>query len=226
MTNFFTESAAKSYDENNRRLAPIAENMHFLIRLILNDLPPQARILCVGVGTGAEIISLAEAYPEWTFVGVDPSKDMLDVCHERLVSLGISERVELVQGYVYNTPNNAVFDAVLSILVGHFVPQTERHDFYRHMQERLRSGGYFINTELSYDTRRETFPAMVAQWAKVQFLMGATPELVEKLSHTLTKVLTVLPPSDVETLLQSAGISEPVQFFQSFMITGWYAKKQ
>ena len=52
--------------------------MHFLIGLVLKELPTDARILCVGVGTGAEIFSLAEEYPEWTFVGVDPSADMLE----------------------------------------------------------------------------------------------------------------------------------------------------
>ncbi|MBK9038033.1 MAG: hypothetical protein IPL83_02540 [Bdellovibrionales bacterium] len=48
----FTE-AAKVYDEKNRQLAPIADNMHFLIRLVLKSAPAKARVLCVGVGTGA-----------------------------------------------------------------------------------------------------------------------------------------------------------------------------
>lgn len=53
-------SAAPTYDEKNQQLAPIADNMHFLIRLILKKMAPaRARVLCVGVGTGAEIFSLA-----------------------------------------------------------------------------------------------------------------------------------------------------------------------
>lgn len=74
----FTD-AARVYDERNRQLAPIADNMHFLIRLILKNAPMRARVLCVGVGTGAEILSLSKSFPEWTFVGVDPSTGMLDV---------------------------------------------------------------------------------------------------------------------------------------------------
>ena len=61
----FTD-AARAYDEKNRHLAPITDSMHFLIRLILKNAPVQARVLCVGVGTGAEILSLACSAPPET----------------------------------------------------------------------------------------------------------------------------------------------------------------
>jgi tRNA (cmo5U34)-methyltransferase len=82
-------NAAKVYDEKHRQLAPIVDNMHFLIRLILGDVPARGRVLCVGVGTGAKILSLSKSFPEWTFVGVDPSIGMLDVCRERLETAGL-----------------------------------------------------------------------------------------------------------------------------------------
>ena len=44
--------------------------MHFLIRLLLEGLSPKARVLCVGVGIGAEVLSLAAAHPEWRFLGI------------------------------------------------------------------------------------------------------------------------------------------------------------
>lgn len=84
MPNFFSKEASQSYDERNSKLAPISDSMHFLIRLVLKDLPSRSRILCVGVGTGAEILSLSKAFPEWTFFGLDPSAEMLEVCTERL----------------------------------------------------------------------------------------------------------------------------------------------
>lgn len=51
MSGFFNTDASRSYDEKNRRLAPISGAMHFLTGLALKQLPPDARILCVGVGT-------------------------------------------------------------------------------------------------------------------------------------------------------------------------------
>ncbi|MFH1804154.1 MAG: methyltransferase domain-containing protein [Pseudomonadota bacterium] len=80
---FFDSKASETYDERNRKLSPINNNLHLLIRLILNDLPEEARILCVGVGTGSEIVSLAEAYPKWRFTGIDPSTSMLEACRDK-----------------------------------------------------------------------------------------------------------------------------------------------
>lgn len=225
MTDFFTKTAAQTYDEKNSRLAPIADNMHFLIRLIVKDLPAQSRILCVGVGTGVEIVSLAKEYPGWSFVGVDPSADMLEVCRERLEQAGILDRCELIEGYVSDVPTDKPFDAVLSVLVGHFVPRGERKDFYQNMHLRLKNGGYFINTQISFDLDAEAFPSMLQNWKHVQALMGATPESLEALPNILRNVLTVLPPAETEEHMRAAGFASPIQFFQSFMIVGWYGRK-
>ncbi len=225
MTNYFAGNASRSYDEKNKNLAPIAENMHFLIRLILKDLPANARILCVGVGTGAEILSLAHVYPDWSFVGVDPSESMLEVCRERVEAAGIGDRCEFIHGYVQDVPAGERFDAVLSVLVGHFIKKEERADFYNNVHERLKFDGYFINTEISFDLESAELPYMLENWKQVQELMGANQASLDKLDHVLKNMLTVLPPSEVENLFRSSNFFMPVRFFQSFMITGWYARK-
>lgn len=225
MKDFFAKDASRSYDEKNSRLAPIADNMHFLIRLILKDLPANARILCVGVGTGAEILLLAAEYPGWSFVGVDPSASMLEVCRERLEEAGILDRCELIEGYVTDVPVDQLFDAALCVLVGHFVPREERTTLYQNMHQRLKTGGFFINTEISFDLGSETFPSMLENWRQVQTLMGATPESLDALPNILRNVLTVLPPIETEEHMRAAGFNLPIQFFQSFMIVGWYGRK-
>jgi tRNA (cmo5U34)-methyltransferase len=216
----FTE-AAKTYDEKNRQLAPIVDNMHFLIRLILRDAPIQARVLCVGVGTGAEILSLAKAFPEWTFVGVDPSIGMLNVCSERLKSAGALNRCELIHGYVHDVPSGENFDVVLSILVAHFVKREDRLSFYQAMCNRLCTNGILINSEISYDLNSPEFPSMLENWKTVQSMMGATPESLANLSQVLREMLSVISPIETENLLRQSGINLPVRFFQAFMISGW-----
>jgi tRNA (cmo5U34)-methyltransferase len=220
----FTE-AAKAYDEKNRQLSPIAENMHFLIRLILKDAPVRARVLCVGVGTGAEILSLSKQFPEWTFVGVDPSIGMLDVCRARLKSASVLDRCELIHGYVHDVPAGENFDIALSVLVAHFVKREERLNFYKAIKDRLRSNGYLINTEISYDLNSVEFPLMLRNWEAVQLLMGATPESIANLSQVLREMLSVVSPAETESLLKQSGIYLPVRFFQAFMISGWYGLK-
>lgn len=225
MASYFNKDASRAYDEKSRRLAPIADGMHFLIRLVLQGLPVRSRILCVGVGTGAEILPLAEAFPQWSFLGLDPSAEMLEVCRERLKTAGVLERCELVHGYVRDAPAGEGFDAALSILVGHFVKREERLGFYRNMVSRLRRGGYFVDTEISYDLSSPEFPSMLENWEQVQRLMGATAESLASLPRQLREMLTVLPPAEIESHLRQSGIAVPVKFFQAFMIAGWYGTK-
>ncbi len=225
MADFFNKEASLAYDEKNRKLAPIAEGMHFLIRLVLQRLPARARILCVGVGTGAEILSLAKDFPEWTFLGVDPSAEMLMVGKQRLKAAGVLDRCELVHGYVQDVAEGEEFDAAVSVLVGHFVKREERLGFYRGMASRIRPGGILVNTEISYDLNSREFPAMLKSWEQVQTLMGASPESLATLPATLKDVLTVLPPDEIESLLRIGGISVPVRFFRAFMIVGWFGVK-
>ncbi|RYZ73156.1 MAG: class I SAM-dependent methyltransferase [Proteobacteria bacterium] len=222
---FFTEEMAQGYDDRNQRLSAIGESLHFIIRLLAADLPPQARILCVGVGTGAEMISLAQAYPTFNFVGVDPSAGMLKVCEKRLHELALDQRCELITGYVQDISPDVGYDAVLSILVAHFVPRDERAKYYRELTCRLKPGGLLINAEISGDLDSELAPKMIHDWKKIQALMGATPESLAQLPFTLRSVLSVYSPKEIEQMLVDAGLNNLRQFFQAFMIHAWVGIK-
>jgi tRNA (cmo5U34)-methyltransferase len=213
---------AKQYDERNRQLAPIINNLHFLIRLILKNIPDRARVLCVGVGTGAEILSLSETFTEWRFVGVDPSIGMINICKEKLKIAGVLDRCEFINGYVHDVPEEEKFDAVLSILVGHFVKREDRLHFYTGMCNRLYPNGILINTEISFDLNSQHFPLMLKNWEAIQSLMGATSESLANLSLQLREMLTVMSPNEIEVLLNQSGLHSPVRFYQAFMIHGWY----
>jgi tRNA (cmo5U34)-methyltransferase len=222
---FFTPAMAAAYDERNGQLAAISGNLHLLTRLILEYLPEDARVLCVGVGTGAEILSLAGARPGWTFVGVDPSAAMLAVCREKLSRAGLIGRCELIHGHVDRAPEGGAFDAVLSILVAHFVGLEDRAGFYRNIRDRLRPGGCFVSAEISYDLESAGFPLMLPNWERVQRLMGATPDSLRALPDMLRDTLCVLSPARTEALLRDAGFENPIQFFQAFLIHGWFASR-
>ncbi|MBK6920079.1 MAG: class I SAM-dependent methyltransferase [Deltaproteobacteria bacterium] len=221
----FTPAVAQQYDERNRALAPIGEHMHFLVALLLDALPSDAEILCVGVGTGAEVLSLAAAFPGWRFVGVDPSAAMLEVCRDRLAAAGVQDRCELRHGYVHEMPDAPRFDAVLSMLVGHFVPTSERGDYYAALVQRARPGGTVVNVEVSCDLDAPELPAMLEAWAQLQRRMGAPPESLVDLPARMRSMLAILPHAAIEALLREAGIAVPVRFLQSFLITGWFGAR-
>lgn len=223
--NFFNKDAAKNYDEKNKKLSEISDCLHFLTGLILREVPSQARVLCVGVGTGAEILSLAKDNPGWSFLGLDPSQDMLTVCQERVKNAGFDKRCEFIHGYIQDLPGSNDFDVALSFLVAHFVKREERLSFFQNMSRHLKAGGYLVNAEISFDLDSPEFPSMLRGWEQVQKKMGATPESLAMLPKLLRDPLTVLPPSETERLLKESGIQMPIRFFQALMIQGWYGKK-
>lgn len=222
---FFTKEAAQKYDERNSKLSRISDALHFLTTLVLRNLPTDARVLCVGVGTGAELLSLAHAFPSWSFVAIDPSLDMLDVCRERIKHAGLEHRCELVHGFIQDLPRTNDFDAALSILVAHFIKREDRLSFFQNMTKHLRTGGFLVNAEIGFDLDSPEFPPMLKGWEGVQTMMGATPESLAALPATLKDILTVIPPSETEALLRQSGISLPVRFFQALMICGWFGQK-
>ena len=189
---FFTQEHAERYDDRNSKLAPISNNLHFLISLILEGLPRQSKVLSVGAGTGAEIISLAKHYPDWSFVAVEPSLSMLNVCRKRVEDAGFLDRCQFIHGYADALPVEENFDAVLAVLVGHFIPSPEKLKFYKNLVDHLRRGGYLINAEISYDLESPEFTLMQKNWESVQKMMGATPESLAALPRQLRDVLSIL----------------------------------
>lgn len=224
-TDFFTKEHAERYDERNEKLAPISANLHFLTGLLLEGLPERAKILSVGAGTGAEILALAKAHSGWSFVAVEPSASMLEVCRGRVEDAGLADRCELFHGFAADLPARADFDAALAMLVAHFVRRDERPAFFRSIVDRLRPGGRLVNAEISFDLDCSEFPPMLENWKAVQRLMGATPESLASLPRQLRDVLTVLPPAETEAVLRGSGIETPVRFFQAFMISAWSGLK-
>lgn len=226
VTTFFDKKASEAYDERNSRLSPVSKNLHFLIRLVLDDLPAGSEILCVGVGTGEELIALSEVFPGWHFTGVEPSEPMLEVCRKKINDRGLTERCNLVHGYLAEFNEDKRFDAVLCLLVTHFVTDLrERQAMYTDMYSRLKPGGYLVNADISDDMESPEFKSMLEKWKALHRFSGASEQTLEYIEKAMGTQLSVLSKSKLEELLVKAGFSLPVQFFQSLLIRAWYSKK-
>lgn len=203
---------------------PIFDCLHFLMRLVLARLPKRANVLCVGIGTGAEMLSLAVEQPNWSFVGVDPSSEKLTVARRRLDVPGILNRCQLVQGHVEDVSDKN-FDAVVSLLVAHFIQLEDRPAFYTAIHDRLKPGGMFVSAEISVDLDALEFSTMLEDWKQVQTLMEVSEESLAALYQTLRNVLGIVPPTSTKALWLEAGFSQPVPFFQALLVHGWHAQK-
>jgi tRNA (cmo5U34)-methyltransferase len=116
----FNQQAA-SYDAQRAKTAPITDCLYFLLESLFAGLPANARILCVGVGTGAELAHLAKKNPGWQFTAVEPSGSMLDVCRQRARKEGFASRCHFHEGYLDSLPATEPHDAATCFLVSQFI---------------------------------------------------------------------------------------------------------
>lgn len=222
----FNEMGGDTYDKNNTYLKPVSDSLQLLILLVLKKLPKRARILCVGVGTGADILGLAEAYPEWSFVGIDPAKSMLTKCEEKLRKNGLMSRCELFQGFLEDYKSEEKFDAIVCLFVLHFVKdRNERGGMFLDFASRLKKGGYLVNAEISVDIQSPEYRQLIENWKALHGFTGANEEKLANIPNVVEKQLGVISPEQTKEMIINSGFEEPVRFFQAFLISGWYSKK-
>lgn len=222
---FFNEEMAATYDERFVRLAPLKDAIFLGMQMVMSGLPRQARILCVGAGTGAEALALGEANPEWRFTLVDPSAAMLAVARRRLEAVGLLSRCLFHEGFLESLPAAPPFDGATAILVSQFVVDPEsRRSFFEGIAQRLAPEGLFVNADLSADT--EVKDRMVQIWSKLIEYNGATTEQVEAYLATIGKNLAISDTREVEALITSAGFESPVRFMQAVLIQAWVARRR
>ena len=217
---------AWSYDEQWRRLAAINSALHLLTRTVLSELPPQANILCVGAGTGTEIIQLAESFPGWRFTAVEPSRPMLEVFQRKAEDRGILPRCVLHAGYLDSLPPGESFDAATVFLVSQFIRNREfRTAFFQEIAQRLRPSGRLISSDLAGDLDGADYESLLEVWFKLMSGGGVSEEGIKRIRRAYADDVAVLPPGDVRNIIQQGGFQPPIQFFQAGLIHAWYAIK-
>lgn len=215
-----------NYDKNNSIFKPISDNLQFLIKLLLQDVPDNARVLCVGVGTGADIVDLARANTSWSFVGIDPAASMLKKCEEKLIAEGVMERCELIQGYLSDYHSERKFDVVLCLFVMHFVKEmNERARMYADMAKMLKNNGILVSTEISADFKSIEYKYLLENWKALHGLAGSPKEKLAGMGKLLEEQLAVLSLKEIKEMISRNGFENPVSFFQSFLIQGIYAQR-
>ncbi len=220
----FNQACATGYDRQWAEMAPLRDAIHLLIRGILLDLPQRSRILSVGAGTGAEMLYLAQHFPNFEFVAVEPSSHMLEVCQAKAEEAGILDRCEFHVGYLdtYNSPQP--FDAATSLLVSQFLLDREaRTDFFQQIGRRLRPGGYLVSSDLAADTRSAEYERLLQIWMRTLQSGGVPPEATQKMRDAYANDVAVLAPDVVSKMIASAGFTTPTCFYQAGLIHAWHA---
>ena len=104
--------------------ADFSSSNQFFVDGVINEFPrPLRTAVDIGCGPGDVMIRLARALPDLRITAIDASAPMIALARGAVMTEGLSDRIELVQGYVPGVALNAQrFDAVLSKDLLHHVP--------------------------------------------------------------------------------------------------------
>lgn len=216
---------AASYDQQWAAMQPIRDSLYFLLKRLFAELPSEARILCVGVGTGAELSFLAHTFPHWRFTALDPSAAMLDICRQRAINEGYAERCTFYQGYLEDLPGDQQFDAATCLLVSQFmVDQAQRRRFFQGIAQRLKPDGILVSADLAADTDSPAYRHLLALW--LELMSGSVPDAqaLERARTNYAQHVGILPVDQISALIESAGFALAVPFFQAGLMHAWASK--
>lgn len=220
------DKQAPSYEKQWERMAPIRDGLHFILESIFVDLPENARILCVGVGTGAELAYLARHFPYWSFTVVEPAGAMLEICRQRAKAEGFTSRCSFHEGYLDSLPTQAMHDAATCFLVSQFIlDQEARAAFFHSIAQRLRPGGILTSSDLASDVGSREYEALLLTWLHIMSPTGIDPERLERARAGYAKDVAILPPQVIASIIEAGGFEAPVQFFQAGLIHAWFSKR-
>lgn len=217
----FSKDTADNYDGRWEKVAALKGALNLSTQLVLTELPADARLLCVGAGTGAELRHLAAAFPGWRFTVVEPAPAMMARCQAAVRADGIEQRCDFHAGYLDTLPEGPAHDAATCLLVTHFLPAAGQLGLLRQLAGRLRPGGTLVCAALVGDAA--SVDALRPAWDSM-LRLAALPDARRERMLTFDEV-HILPLEEVSALAVIAGFEEPTLFLQTLLIHGWFARR-
>ncbi len=216
---FTEQKAVAAYADGPARIVPGWSDMLRMSDVLLGErIACGASVLVVGAGGGLELKRFAESYPDWRFVGVDPSREMLTLARTTLGDLG--SRVELHEGYIDTAPEGP-FDAATCLLTLHFVPADQRLRTLQEIRRRLVPGAPFVVAHLSFPQEQDARERWLGRYAAFVATSGVDVEKARAGAKAIESKLTILSPTQEESLMREAGFSDIELFYAGFAFRGW-----
>jgi tRNA (cmo5U34)-methyltransferase len=220
-TPFNDSLAVSNYAERTARLVPGLHDLQKMVALLVAERAPElAKVLVVGAGGGMELKELAQTYPQWHFVGVDPSKPMLDLAEATLGPL--SARVELHHGYTETAPLGP-FDAATCLLTMHFLAIDERRSTLKEIHHRLTPGAPLVMAHLSFPQALGERQLWLSRYVAFAVASGVDPENAQSAATAIGSTLPLLSPEQEEALLEETGFTGSRLFYAGLAFRGWVA---
>jgi tRNA (cmo5U34)-methyltransferase len=140
------DRAAQTYDEARPRLVPCFGDFYGMVLDVLAfERPAPARVLDLGAGTGLLSALVAGAFPAAHLTLADLSDAML--AHSRARFAAQPQRIETLVMDFARDPLPGEYDAVVSALAIHHLPDEAKRALYAKVYASLRPSGIFINAD-------------------------------------------------------------------------------
>ena len=188
-------------------------------------LPSGGRVLVVGAGGGREVEALLGSDMPFGVVGVDPSRDMLDIARWYAERGGRSDKVQLLQGLTDDIDKPAKgFDAATAMFVMQFLPDDDSDGgklaFLKAIRERLGQDGLLVHADVSVENCRDRIAPVFLRHAR----LAGLPEDAVSVGLKVIAAMPVVGAARTSELFQAAGFSAPALFFQTLWYRAWTAR--
>ena len=138
---FFAEKV-NEYDDVHQKFMGTKKE---LINAI--DVEPN-KVIDLGAGTGLELISFFEKYPNSRVKAIDLTEEMLNKIKER----DFADKVDIVCGDFFEVDFGKDNDVIMSTSALHHFLYDEKIKLYQKIYDSLKAGGEFINTDYIVNT--------------------------------------------------------------------------
>ena len=221
MDHFSNPQAVARYVEGPPRFVPGYNALQAMTTLLIAErVGEHAGVLVLGAGGGLELKAFAQTHPDWTFHGVDPSAEMLQLAQRTLGPL--ASRACLQQGYIDDAPEG-LFDAAACLLTLHFVALQERRCTVAEVRRRLKPGAPFVVAHFSIPQDEGDRALWLSRYAAFLAASGIEIDKAANARAAIDTQLTILTPEQDEAILCEAGFSNVSLFYAGFTFRGWVA---
>lgn len=213
----------EGYEALARRVIPGYDTLFPMIGALIDpDLPPGARVLVVGCGTGIELATFKRIRPDLRLHGVDPADQMLELARRRVAGAGLADGITFQHGYTSDVPLAPRFDAATLINVLHFVPDDgSKAELIADIARRLKPGGVFVFFDLHGDPGSEEHERYMPAWRRYWKIRGMTEAERSEFAERIRHGIHFATPKRVVELARAAGFTQPRRFYQSLLYGGW-----
>ena len=213
-----------AYEANTRISIPTYDTLFTMVqsyfRAKLGE--KEASLLVIGAGGGNELAAWGPSNPKWTFTGVDPSKEMLQMAKNKSIQLGLESRVRLIQGTIADLPlPDSKFDAASCILVLHFIVDVQQKlKLLRTIKDNLKPGAPFILVSAYGDPGEAELQDRINVWKSFYLDAGYELSKVDEMGKVIMNI-SFIPEDHIERLLVESGFTNIARFYSTGLFAGW-----